>query len=106
MTRRRTVLERTFDAQIQQAGLPEPTPELRFHDTRRWRFDDAWPDFMLAVEIEGGTRGKSRHTSGDGFESDCEKYNAAALAGWRVLRYTADSVNDWSAAKQVKGALG
>jgi hypothetical protein len=25
---------------------------------------------------------------GSGFEKDCEKYNAAAILGWCVLRYT------------------
>jgi hypothetical protein len=31
---------------------------------------------------------KSRHTSVTGFTNDCEKYNAAQLLGWKVLRYT------------------
>ena len=99
-------LEEAFALQLRSLRLPAPEREYRFDDVRRWRFDFAWPDVLLAVEIEGGTWARGRHTRGSGFAADCEKYNAAALAGWRVLRYTADSVNDWSAAKQVKGALG
>lgn len=47
----------------------------------------------FAVEIEGGTKGKSRHTSHAGFVADCEKYNAAARLGWRVFRLTTDMVD-------------
>src|SRR6187551_2874790 len=37
-----------------QARIAEPVPEHRFHPTRKWRFDYAFPIAMLAVEIEGG----------------------------------------------------
>lgn len=43
---------------------------------------------MIAVEIEGGVWTGGRHTSGSGFLGDMEKYNEAAAAGWRVLRFT------------------
>lgn len=71
-------------------GAPAPTPEYQFHATRKWRFDFAWPDHKLAVEIEGGTfkRGGGRHNRALGHHADCDKYNAAAIAGWCVLRYT------------------
>lgn len=69
------------------AGLPEPIPEYRFHQLRRWRFDFAWPLHMVAVEVEGGIWTQGRHTRGPGVLADMEKYNAAVLAGWRVLRY-------------------
>jgi len=79
-------LEATFDLHIRALGLPEPEREYRFHPTRRWRFDFAWPDRMLAVEIEGGVWSRGRHTRGSGFVKDCEKYAEAALLGWRVIR--------------------
>ena len=66
----------------------DPETEYRFHDKRRWRFDFAFPEEKIAVEIEGGTFSKSRHTTGTGYEKDCEKYNAAVLNGWRVFRFT------------------
>ena len=72
-----------------------PVRELHFHPERRWRFDFAFPDKKIAVEIEGGvTNGphKSRHTTVTGFEGDCEKYNEAAILGWRVLRFTTKMV--------------
>jgi very-short-patch-repair endonuclease len=70
--------------------FPEPETQHKFHSTRRWRFDFAWTDQRVAVEIDGGTfsRGKSGHTTGIGHHKDCEKFNAAQILGWRVLKYT------------------
>lgn len=30
---------------------------------------------------------RGRHNRPAGFIADCEKYNAAAIAGWKVLRF-------------------
>jgi very-short-patch-repair endonuclease len=67
-------------------GLPEPTLEHRFHPTRKWRFDAAWLDAKVALEIEGAVWVQGRHTRGSGFVRDMEKYNSAAVLGWRVVR--------------------
>lgn len=78
-----------------QLGLPEPVEEHRFTPERRWRFDLAWPDDMLALEFEGGIYSGGRHTRGIGYAADLAKYNEAALLGWRVLRVThRDVLND------------
>lgn len=61
--------------------------EYKFHATRKWRFDFADPENKVAVEIDGGVFAGGRHTRGVGFRADCEKINAAAVLGWRVLRY-------------------
>ena len=72
------------------ANGPEPEREFRFHALRLWRFDFAWPDTKVAVEMEGGVFiGKGGHRSKTNFMSDCEKYNEAAAIGWRVLRFHA-----------------
>lgn len=87
--------EETLSQHIQLFGLPEPVREHRFHPTRRWRFDFAWPDLKLACEVEGVTRyGKNkngsmklgRHQSAKGIEGDLEKYQEAMLLGWDVYR--------------------
>lgn len=83
-------------------GLGEPVTEYRFSPPRRWRFDYAWPPLMLAVEFEGGAYSSGRHVRGRGFESDAEKYNEAALLGWRVLRYTTGMVRSGLATKQLE----
>ena len=68
--------------------LPVPTQEHKFHPTRKWRFDFAWPDWKIALEVEGGVWQQGRHTRGSGFVKDMEKYNAAAVLGWRLYRVT------------------
>ena len=78
-----------------QSGAKNPKPELRQRlleaDLQDWRFDFAWPEHKLAVEIDGAP-GFGRHTTAAGFKSDCRKSNAALILGWRVLRVTGDMV--------------
>jgi very-short-patch-repair endonuclease len=92
--RRSSALEAQLALQIHAARLPMPEREVRFHPTRRWRFDFAWPELKIAVEAEGGTWVNGAHGRGKHFESDAEKYNAATLAGWRVFRFTTDMIAD------------
>jgi len=92
--------ERVFMTYWNMYGYEEfaPMREFRFFKGRKWAFDFCWVipanmswshyTIMLAVEIEGGVYSSGRHTRGAGFEADCEKYNAAIMEGWRVLRYT------------------
>jgi very-short-patch-repair endonuclease len=95
----------TFATMIVACGLPEPVEEFRFDPVRRWRFDFAWPERMLALEIEGGTWSGGRHVRGKGYANDCEKYNAACLAGWRVLRFTSGMVRSGEALAVLAEAL-
>lgn len=97
---------------IRADGLPEPSRhagsalgELVFAPPRRWRFDLAWPDRMLAVEVDGGVWSGGRHTRGAGFIADCEKLNTATLLGWRVLRFPGSHVKDGTAEKMLRQAL-
>lgn len=64
--------------------------EFRFHKTRKWRFDFAWPDLKIAVEIDGGQFKKfgGRHAR----DSDREKLNEAVLLGWSVLRFSGEMI--------------
>lgn len=80
--------------------------EWRFHKTRRWKFDWAFPELMLAIEYEGIFSAKSRHTSIVGFTNDCEKYDEAFLLGWGVLRFTAKMVQDGRATDLIRRAFG
>ena len=100
-----TTLEDTMLFQIRVARLPVPEMEYRFHPKRKWRFDFCWPDFRVALEVEGGTYSGGRHTRPIGFEKDCEKYNEAAILGWRVLRVTGDMVGDGRALAYIERAL-
>lgn len=98
-------LERALALQLRAAGVPAPVTEYQFHPDRRWRLDFAWPDLMLAVEVEGGVYQRGRHTRGGGFVADCEKYNEATLLGWRVLRVTGDHIKSGAALAWIERAL-
>ena len=82
-----------------------PMPEFQFAKPRRWRADFAFPDAMLLVEIEGGAWSNGRHTRGSGFIGDMEKYNAAAMLGYFVLRYDPSAVRSGAAIAQVMNFL-
>lgn len=73
-------------AWFEERKLPAPVTEMQFHPERKWRFDFAWIEQRLALEVEGGAWSGGRHTRGSGFTSDIEKYNEATRLGWRVLR--------------------
>ena len=66
-------------------GDAEPEREYRFYSERKWAFDFAFPDQLVAVEIEG----RGRHQTVTGFRGDCDKYNKAASLGWSVYRFPA-----------------
>ena len=106
-TRRRpsTLPTTLFEQQCELAGIAICDREYQFHPTRRWRFDYAWPHYLVAVEIEGGTWSGGRHVTGAGYRSDCEKYNEAAIMGWLVLRFTTDMIQDALALRTLEFAL-
>jgi len=95
--------EEALVTQARWLGWPPPTREFRFDPKRQWRFDLAWPERRLAVEVEGG-QWRGGH-GGSRFELDIEKYNAAALANWTVIRVTPRMVEDGRAADVIARAL-
>lgn len=118
--------------QFQLLGIPEPIKEYRFHPERKWRFDGAWVEQKLAVEIDGGVYGREvycnhcggkvtrtlkdgrtisireggRHNTGQGFEEDRRKWAAAVALGWRIIGITSGMIEDGSGAGYIMQALG
>lgn len=82
-----------FYERLRELKFPEPVFEHRFHEERLWRFDLAWTQGKVALEIEGGTWSGGRHSTGIGLRNDCYKYNSAVARGWIVLRATTDMLN-------------
>lgn len=91
--------------QMMASGTLMPQREYRFHPSRRWRFDFAFPVHKVAVEVEGGIWTNGRHVRPAGFEDDCEKYNAAASLGWTVYRVTPSMVKSGVAIRMIEAAL-
>lgn len=87
------------------AGIQAPEREYRFHDKRRWRFDYAWVQARVALEVEGGVWTGGRHTSGAGFMKDIEKYNRATLLGWRVFRCVPSTLKSKETLAMIRLAL-
>lgn len=103
----RTALEDSLAFQIKAAKLPGPEREYAFAKDlgRRWRFDFAWPDQKLAVEVEGGIWAAGRHNRPLGMMADMVKYNAATILGWRVLRVAGPHIKSGEALEWIEGLL-
>lgn len=76
-------------------GFPPWLEQHRFHPVREWLFDFAWPSRPgefgprgagVALEVEGLTGEGGRHQKPEGFVEDCDKYLAATVLGWTVIR--------------------
>lgn len=96
----REMLQNKFaDLWRQQAADLELDPEYPFHPARFFRADFRVVGTMVLIEIEGGTRQagkngkKSRHTTHSGYSDDCEKYNAATMLGFQVIRLTSTMID-------------
>mgnify|MGYP002652042994 CR=1 FL=1 len=75
--------------------------EYKFHPTRKWRADFLISDTKILVEVEGGIWSQGRHTRGTGYIGDMEKYNAAAILGFQVLRFSTQQVKSGLAVQQI-----
>lgn len=80
--------ETWLESVLDDRKIKSYTREHRFHKTRRWRFDFAFVDRKIAIEVEGGIWSGGRHVRPAGFEGDCEKYNEATILGWKIYRLT------------------
>lgn len=78
--------------------------EFRFHPTRRWRADFKIGPTLL-VEVEGGVWIRGRHSRGGGMEADMEKYAAALMLGYRVLRISPKHIDNGQALAWVQALL-
>lgn len=79
--------------------------EYKFHPERNWRADFLITGTKILVEVEGGIWSGGRHTRGKGFIADMEKYNAAAVMGFKVLRFDTQQVKSGLAIKQIENLV-
>ena len=92
---------------IEMRGMPHPDLELEFAKDikRKWRFDLAWTEQMVALEIEGGLWNYGRHNRPVGMIKDMEKYNEAASRGWLVLRFPVEKLMSQETMDTIKRTL-
>lgn len=95
----------SLDRQCIAVGLPSPELEVRFHPTRKWRFDFAFVSQRLAIEVDGGAFVQGRHSRGGGVEKDVEKFAEAMVLGWRILRVTPRHVRNGQAVNWIERLL-
>ena len=79
--------------------------EYKFHPERNWRADFLITGTKILIEVEGGIWSGGRHTRGKGFIADMEKYNAAAILGFKVLRLDTQQVKSGLAIKQIENLV-
>lgn len=125
MTRRAKVdWPATLEAYARMAGLPPAVREYRFAaeacggpgarvrerlvfaGLKDWRFDLAFVEQRVAVEVDGGAFIQGRHSRGAGMREDCAKFSTAAALGWRVLRVLPEQVANGQALTWLEAALG
>ena len=80
--------------------------EYKFHPKRKWRADFHIMGKKILVEVEGGVWSGGRHTRSKGYIADMEKYNAAVVMGYQVLRFSTDQVKSGLAVQQIETMVG
>ncbi|WP_216936217.1 MULTISPECIES: DUF559 domain-containing protein [unclassified Acinetobacter] len=80
--------------------------EFEFHQARKWRADFHLVGKKILVEVEGGIWNGGRHTRGKGYLGDMEKYNAATIMGFQVIRFSTDQVKSGHAIQQIEKMVG
>lgn len=98
-------LEDTLAFQLDALGLTGYVREYQAIKGRKFRFDFAWLDARLLVEVNGGTYTKGAHSTGQGIRRDYEKLRLAQDHGWKVYPFDAQAVRSGEAVEQVRKAL-
>lgn len=86
-----------------RAIFPRSLQPVRQHPVlagRKWALDFAWPDRMLAVEVDGAV-----HRIKGRFAADLERSVVLTLLGWRVLRFSPAQVESAQAIDVVERVL-
>jgi hypothetical protein len=93
--------------QIERRGLLIPARQYRWHPTREFRADFAYPQayLRLLIQVQGGTWVGRGHGQGSGIERDAEWACEAAIYGWYLLPVTSSMVRTGDAVDRIERAL-
>lgn len=96
----RSKLEADYVAQLERIEVPHFEINYRWHSVREWRWDVAFIDEKIAIEIDGVRRdGKGDHQTEKGMTNDYQKVAEGVLWGWTILRFTRTMVASGEAAE-------
>jgi very-short-patch-repair endonuclease len=98
-------LERELLFHIKALKLPMPVPEYQCVPDRKFRFDLAFPEHKVAVEVQGGIWTQGAHARGNGLLRDYEKLNLAQMHGWVVLFVAKEHIASGQAVEWIRDAL-
>ena len=100
-------LEAALCFQIRAVGLPAPERQYKAVQGRRWRWDLAWPDARLLLEVDGGQWVQGRHNRPGrwGIDNDAENQSTVASQGWRTMRVTGSLIESGRAVELIEAAL-
>lgn len=101
----KSALEAELALQIKALGLPEPVREYRAIKGRKFRFDFAWLDHRLLVEVNGGTYTRGAHSTGQGIARDYEKIRLGQDCGWKVYPFDGKAIKSGEAVETIRKAL-
>lgn len=93
---------RFIKEELGSKGIRKKCKELGLKD---WRFDFAWIDEKIAVEVQGGMFIYGRHTRGGALKSEYSKLNEAQLRGWIVLVVDDSAISQKRAVLWIEKAL-
>lgn len=90
---------------LRAVGLPRPARQFAAIPGRRWRWDIAYPEARLLIEVDGGGHTYGRHSRAEGMDGDAEKQSTAVAAGWRCMRFTPKLIATGRAVELIETAL-
>ena len=95
-------IETMMWAQLKQSILPEPRSafngeQVRPIEGRKYRLDFAWPETMVALEVDGAV-----HRIKGTFKASFERDYLLKLHGWTVLHVGGDEVRNGKAIQWIQ----
>lgn len=95
------LLEPRFARLAKRGDLPRPVFQ---HPVGRYRIDFAYPELLLAIEVDGYGKRSTRRA----FQSDLDRQNELVSRGWTILRFTWNDVvrRPEHVARLIRDAIG
>ena len=102
---KRTEVEDLLESQMQEAGLSGFVREYQAIEGRRFKWDFAFVEDRLLIEVQGAVWVKGGHSTGVGITRDCEKFSIASANKWFTIPVTTDHVKNGKALEWIKQFL-